>query len=95
MDEKMILQGQSSRGDDKLSFLKIEDQEEFEVSQFINPEQKLWQSNIRKTRSLIMPKKMFSQFFEEIKPVEVKLACLQIVAFIEIAMENRILQADF
>ena len=32
---------------------------------------------------------------EEVKAEDIKIACLEIVAFIEIALENRILQADF
>ncbi len=51
----------------------------------------------RKTKSMMIPKKRSSLvFMSEIALKEaMKIACLEIVAYIEVSSFNRILQADF
>jgi len=96
LDEKTIVQGTGAKIDNRspLSFLKVEEEEDLNISQFLlNPEQK-WQSNPRR-KSVISTKSRQSVAFDEIKPQDVKNACLEIVAFIEMAKYSRILQADF
>jgi hypothetical protein len=60
----MLVLGHSSKIDSKLSFLKVDEEEELDISQLINPEQKSWQTNARKVKSLIIPKRSQSFVLE-------------------------------
>lgn len=41
LDERALVQGQSGKIDSKLSFLKVEEEEEMDLSLYMNPESKL------------------------------------------------------